>query len=58
MKNWGCLNLMGKTLFGAALLNGCLAIFYAYHGHMFAVFSISMAMVCGLSTFNRRYEKK
>lgn len=56
MAPWSCLNLTGKILAVACVINVICAIIFLKAGDYSCIFSMSMAAVCGLSTFGRKYQ--
>lgn len=57
MKSWMDLNLGGRLLYVGCLVNMFCAISLAFDGSYFAIFSVTMAMFCGLSTHLKKYQK-
>ena len=58
MVPWRYLNLGGKLLIIACLINiCCMVVFVQAHSYM-CIFSGFMAMFCGLSTYNKKYQKQ
>ena len=58
MAPWRCLNLMGKALVIGCIINlWCAIIFIQAHSYM-CIFSGCMAALCGLSTYNKKYQKQ
>lgn len=55
MNQWGNLNIQGKLLYVACLINLCIALYLANVGEWMCLFSAFMAAFCGLSTYNIRY---
>jgi hypothetical protein len=58
MLPWRYLNFKGKALIVACIINIlCMIVFVQAQSYM-CIFSGVMAMVCGLSTYNKKYQKQ
>lgn len=51
---WNTLNFRGKTLAICCFINLAVAIFVAMSGSYMSIFSIAVAMFCGMSTHSHR----
>ena len=56
MAHWSALNLKGKILAVACCFNLWVAFVIAMKGDWSCVVSFVVAMFCGLSTYNKRYQ--
>ena len=56
MVPWRYLNVHGKCLIVACLLNMWIAVVLAMDGHWSSVFSVVVAAFCGLLTYRKRYQ--
>ena len=56
MAPWSSLNLMGKVLAVACVINVICAIVFLKAGDYSCIFSMLMAAVCGLSTYRAKYQ--
>jgi len=56
IKRWSDLNLGGRVLFVACLINLWVAIVLAHAGEWSCIFSAFMAAFCGLCSYNSRYK--
>lgn len=54
--SWYSLNIKGKMLWVACVVNIACAVTLAFGGSSMAVFSIIMAAYCGMITFQPRYQ--
>jgi hypothetical protein len=57
MRPWTSLNTKGRMLLVCCILNVLASVSFALSSDVYWIFSISMAMFCGLSTYNSRYDK-
>jgi hypothetical protein len=53
---WRYLNLRGKILILCVPINIYVAIIFAMAGDYIAILPVLIAMVCGLSTYNKKYQ--
>jgi len=51
------LNLGGRLLYVGCVINMLCAISLAFDGSYFAIFSVTMAIFCSLSTYLTKYRK-
>jgi hypothetical protein len=56
MVPWKNLNLKGKILVACVFMNMYVSIIYATTGSYVALFPALIAMYCGISTYNKRYQ--
>lgn len=56
MKPWHVLNSRGKCLVVACCFNVWVAVVLAMDGKWSCIFSIIVAMICGLCTYDKRYQ--
>ena len=56
MKPWHLLNTRGKILAVACCINMWVAVVLAVDGEWSSIFSVIVAMICGLCTFKKRYK--
>lgn len=56
INRWSDLNLGGRVLFVACLINLWIAIVLAHAGSWSCIFSAFMAAFCGLSSYNSKYK--
>ena len=54
MKPWRVLNTKGKALVIACCFNVYVAVVLAMDGQWSSIFSIFIAMICGLCTYDKR----
>lgn len=57
MKSWADLNFTGRLLFICAIINILVTVVFIFDSNGAAIFSILMAMFCGMSTYNSRYSR-
>jgi hypothetical protein len=53
---WRTLNNAGRLLTICCVINVIVAVILANSGSYFAIFSMIMAMGCGISTYNPKYQ--
>jgi len=53
---WRALNMKGKLLVVACCFNMWIAVVLATDGKWSCIFSVMVAMICGICTFDRRYQ--
>ncbi len=58
MAPWYILNSRGKILYVACLINLCVSVIIANAGDWTCLFSVAMALLCAINTFNTRYQHK
>lgn len=58
MVGWRHLNTNGRLFVVCCIINIWVAFTLAYSGHWTSLFPAWMAMICGLSTYNKRYHIK
>ena len=58
MRAWAELNKRGRILFCCSILNVLVAFALVFRTDLGCIFSLTMAMFCGLATFDPRYQKK
>lgn len=58
MRRWSQLNSVGKLLWICCVINVYVAAVLAMDGHSSAILSIIVAAFCGLSTYNKKYDKQ
>lgn len=56
MAPWHKLNTRGKVLAIACCINMWVAVVLAMDGKWASIFSVFVAMICGISTCNKRYQ--
>jgi hypothetical protein len=56
MISWHRANFLGKLMIVGCLLNVFMSILLASAGEMSAIFSMIVAALCGLCTYNPRYQ--
>lgn len=57
MKPWHVLNTRGKVLAVACCINMWVAVVLAIDGRWESVFSVAVAMICGMCTYKKRYQQ-
>ena len=58
MRRWSELNSIGKLLWICCVFNVYVASVLAMDGHLSSILSILIAMFCGLSTYNSKYDRQ
>jgi len=58
MRPWASLNTKGRLLLVCCVVNVGIAVVFALDSQVYWLFSIFMAMFCGLSTYNSIYDRK
>ena len=56
MKPWRVLNTKGKLLAVACCINMWVAVVLATDGKWSCVFSVVVAMICGICTYSKKYQ--
>ena len=56
MKPWCVLNIKGKVLVVACCLNMFVAVVLAMDGKWSCIFSVIVAMFCGVCTYDEQYQ--
>lgn len=57
MLPWKDLNYKGRILAVCVFINMYVSILYATQGSYIAILPASMAMVCGISTYRKKYQQ-
>lgn len=57
MLPWRELNFKGKILAICVFINMYVSVLYVTQGSYVALFPAMMAMICGLSTYNKKYQQ-
>jgi hypothetical protein len=57
MLPWRHLNIKGKILAVCVFINMYFSVLYVTTGSFIAIFPACMAMICGISTYNPRYQQ-
>lgn len=58
MRRWSKLNSIGKLLWICCVINVYISTVLAMEGHMSAIVSILVGACCGLSTYNKKYDRQ
>lgn len=58
MRAWANLNTKGRILLCCCVMNVFISVVFALDSNICWLFSIFMAMFCGLSTYSSRYDKE
>lgn len=56
MKPWHMLNTKGKALVVCCCFNMWVAVVLAMEGEWSCLFSVAVAMICGVSTYSKKYQ--
>lgn len=58
MRSWSKLNDKGRLLLICCVVNTWVSLVFVLDGNVVCIFSILIAMFCGLSTYNSKYDRK